>query len=302
MDPNIPQGSIYDSPQLQSARGAYEGASRAATTAESEGISLPDRLRETLTKKFSTDNPLIAGRESALKNYLTVGASAPLDYTHTSAGGKSDVIYNPLQQAALIQGRRAGATAPLATSNYLLGVAQGGIGEVTDATSRANQAMTTQLMGEANLKRQSYTDILTELSQRAEEARYQAQLQAEQERFQAEQQFQREQLQAESERSDRVFDLGKFTDERDFNEKVRQFNVSEANNLKKSAAGVGSTAEIEALKAIFGLDKPPTPVQNKTSKTGAVNYSANSPQMSSPKGTIVGNWISEGNFWTPIIN
>lgn len=201
MNPTTPQ-SYYDDPKLTQARTAYETAERAATSAQSAETKLPDMLREALTKKFSADNPLVQNRESALQNYLTVNAQAPLDVTHKSAGGLSDVIYSPLEQSALIERKRASATAPLSTANYLLQLAEGGMGNIIDAGTRAAQAQTIQRQGEAKLKRQSYTDILDELSRKADEA----------------------------------------WREKEFNEKVRQFNVSQSN--KGSGTAQDKTSEV----------------------------------------------------------
>lgn len=197
--------SIYDDPNLQSARTAYEGAQRQATETEASAMSLPTMLKDALTKKFATpDNPLVAGRERALKDYLTVSESAPLDVTHKSAGGRADVVYTPLEQSSIIGAKRAGAVAPLSTANYLLGLAEGGISDTIDSASRAAGAEATRSQGRATLARQSYMDILNELAGKAEEA----------------------------------------WKEKEFNEGVRQFNVSQANK------NLGSVDEQKATAAL----------------------------------------------------
>lgn len=162
--------SIYDDPRLAAAQGQAQQAQAALGTAEQSDTTLPDMLRDALTKKFSSDNPLYKERESALSRYMTETTQAPLDYTHTSAGGKSDVVYSPLEQANLIQQRKAGAVAPLTTANDLLALITGGIDTTIDAASRASQAKVQGLRSTAELKRQNYTDILGELSARADEA------------------------------------------------------------------------------------------------------------------------------------
>lgn len=166
MDPT----AIYNDPRLTQAKTAYESATRRATSTESSAMSLPDILKDTLTKKFSQDNPLIQGRERALQGYLQATTQAPLDVAPQLAGGNAPVIYNPLEQANLIQGRRAAATAPLASANYLLDIARGGIGDIIDASSRAAQAETVKQRGAAQIARTSYEDILNELSAKAEAA------------------------------------------------------------------------------------------------------------------------------------
>ena len=162
--------SFYDSPQLTQAReGAYQ-ATQKANTEEQAGMTLADSLREALTKKFSTANPLVQDRESSLSGYLSGVEQAPLSVTPRSAGGQSDVVYTPQEQAALIAGRRAVPTAKLATSNFLLGLGTGGIEDVVGSTSRAHEAYTKGLRGNAELANTRYKDILGELSARAEEA------------------------------------------------------------------------------------------------------------------------------------
>jgi hypothetical protein len=201
MDPNATP-SPYDNPALQSARTAYEGASKTATTAEVAGYSLPDQLRSALNAKFSKDNPMVQDRESALTNYLNTTTSAPLSVTPTSAGGTSPVILNPLQQADLIQRKKSSALSGLTTANDLLGLATGGVNNIVDSASRAYQGQVAQKQGAAKIAGDSYTSLLNELSARADQA------------------FQ----------------------EKQFNENVRQFDVSQAN--KGGTATQDKTAEV----------------------------------------------------------
>lgn len=162
--------SYLDDPQLQTARSEYETAAKRATSAQSQSIALPDMLKDALNKKFSQNHPLVQQRESALKEYLDATTSAPLSVTAQSAGGTAPVIYNPLQQADLIQRRRSIPTARLATSNYLLNLAQGGVGEQIESAARGAESITRQLLGEAELKRGTYEDLFKELSTRDEQA------------------------------------------------------------------------------------------------------------------------------------
>ncbi len=162
--------NAFNDPRLQELRTASETATKGLTADVQAGYSLPDMLREALNKKFSTDNPLMQTREGQLKTYMGETTQAPLDYTAKSAGGLSDIVYNPLQQANLIQQRRAGALAPLTSTNTLLGLQTGGINDIIDAATRAYSGYTAGEKGKAELTRQSYTDYLTELSKKADEA------------------------------------------------------------------------------------------------------------------------------------
>jgi hypothetical protein len=90
--------------------------------------------------------------------------------TAKSAGGNSDVIYNPEQQANLIQQYRSPSIAHLATLNDLLNLSTGGIENIIGATSRADQGAVAGMNADAQTKNQTYQDLLTELSKKAEEA------------------------------------------------------------------------------------------------------------------------------------
>lgn len=184
---NPTTSSVYDNPALGQARSGYETAANSAVNAQATQASLPDMLKDALTKKFSMNNPQVANRESLATNYLNTTTQAPLDYTARSAGGNSDVIYNPLQQANLINTRRNTALSPLLSANYLLDLSSGGIQNVIDSTSRAHQGLVSQLEGQANIKRNSYQDLLSELQGRAQET--QAQVEAEENRRRYDQEF-----------------------------------------------------------------------------------------------------------------
>lgn len=175
--------STYDNPQLQQARTQAQGAQQTANAAATADMTLPDMLREALTKKFSTNNPIVAQREGALQNYLNTTTQAPLDVAPQSVGGNAPVVFNPLQQANLIQQKRSAALAPLASLNDLFGLQTGGLENTIGVASRAHQAETQGLQQNAQLARQNYEDILTELSKKAEEANQQNQLALEAQRI-----------------------------------------------------------------------------------------------------------------------
>lgn len=162
---------LFNNPALAQAQNQYQQASQQALSSEQQDYTLPQMLRDALNKKFSTDNPLVQNRESALQNYLQ---SIPQSQASVLPQNNNGVILDPIQQANLIQARQGAALAPLATSNYLLGLSTGGIGDVISAAAAAHQGQTKGLQGRAELARQSYTDILSQLSQRAQLAMEQA--------------------------------------------------------------------------------------------------------------------------------
>lgn len=161
--------SVFDDPSLQEARSSAQTASKTALDAQTGDLTLADQLREALNKKFSTSNPLMAEREQATQNYLTSSTEAPLRVTPRSAGGMSDVVYSPLQQANLIQQYRAPGIARLGTLNDLLGLQTGGVDNIIGSTSRASQAQTQGLVNTATLAQQQYKNLLEELTSRAAE-------------------------------------------------------------------------------------------------------------------------------------
>lgn len=158
----------YNTPEVSQAKQTAQQSSATASQAAQSSTTLPDMLRDTLTKKFE-GNPLYGQRETAVENYLNTSTKAPLDYTHTSAGGNSNVIYDPMQQSNLIQGARSNALSPITTLNSLLGLEYGGMENIINATSRAGQAQAMGLQNQAQLDRQSYTDLLDVIGKQSDE-------------------------------------------------------------------------------------------------------------------------------------
>ncbi len=168
--------SLYDNPDLTTARDASTQATTNATNLAGQAQSLPDILHQALVQKFTDANPLYTQRESAAKNFLTTYTQAPLDYTSKTAGGNSDVIYNPAQMQNLIQARRAGALAPLTTANSQLDLATGGLGNIVDSAKNVYSGIVQKAQGDATAKRQNYEDILNETEKRQAEQQAQQEL------------------------------------------------------------------------------------------------------------------------------
>lgn len=114
-------------------------------------------LRDALVKKFSTNNPLIQQRQSALSNFLSSPEEAMEKYAQpqnvTIGGGQvpapgqnpvgeqvtvPNVYLSPLQQRSLYSRHVANKFAPLSTLNDLLQLQSGGIEQVL---SQANRGM-----------------------------------------------------------------------------------------------------------------------------------------------------------------
>jgi len=164
--------SIYDDPRLKAAADAYGSAAQGANSSQAAEYSLPQMLKDALTKKFA-DNPMVQARQNALENYLNVSGSQSSVLPENNGG----VIFNPNQQADLLNKRKNAAVAPLATDNYLLGLQSGSITDVINAAANAAHAITQSQQGKADIARNQYSDILNELSKKADEAYRQQQLQ-----------------------------------------------------------------------------------------------------------------------------
>src|SRR3990167_287497 len=181
----------YNSPELAQASGTSQQAVSAYSQAETNAATLPDMLKEALDKKFSENNPLIQGREAALKDYMTVAETAPQSVLPENNQG---MIFNPLEQAGMIAGRRAGAFAPITSYNTMIGWQQGGIQNIIEKVTKMYEAQARKAALAAEQARQKYQDILALIGDKSEQAKK----------------------------------------DRTFQEQVRQFNIEEARKGKES--------------------------------------------------------------------
>ncbi len=121
----------------------------------------PKLLRDALVKKFSTSNPLIQQRQTALTNFLASPEEAIQKYSQpqnvTIGGGQvpppgqnpvgeqvtvPNVYLSPTQQRALYSREVANKFAPLSTLNDLLMLQSGGIENVIGGVTQGLQAQT----------------------------------------------------------------------------------------------------------------------------------------------------------------
>lgn len=157
----------YNDPGLQTAQQASTQAGQAYQTAVKNAGTLPDMLYDTLNKKFTENNPLYAQRETALKNYMTVGETAPLDVLPENNQG---MVFSPIEQAGMIAGKRADALAPITSLNELIGYQFGGIENIVDRTARMYDALAKAAQVEYENKRNSYRDLLELVGAKASQA------------------------------------------------------------------------------------------------------------------------------------
>ena len=190
MDPNVQ--NYYNTPELAQARQSATQTQQEASEYAAKSTALPDLLREALAKKFSTNNPLYAQRETALQNYMRESEAAPLTVTPEANQGR---VFNPQEQAAMIAGRRGAALAPITSLNEMLGTAYGGLDNIIDAATRSYQALAGVKNAKAQAARQNLEDLLNMAQAQQGQSNY----------------------------------------ERDFAEKIRQFNIEEARKGKEDS-------------------------------------------------------------------
>jgi hypothetical protein len=167
-------------------------------------------------------------------------------------------VWSPNQQADIINKTENAALTPVSFLNMLLGLSTGGIQNVIDATGRANQADVIKKQG-AVTNAQSALDNLMKLMQLKDASA---------------------------------------TDARDYAEKVREFNASQANNVSSSdilsqlsdllGGGTNNTSTVK------------TPTEPKpTQKPGQSGIPANINTLySSPQGQWIFDWST--NDWYPV--
>src|SRR3990167_5018091 len=113
----------------------------AANQAISFKEQLPDlaqKLREALTSKFTTANPLYAQRESAQQEFLNAPSKARADISQMQQ--TSGIPLSPTQQESITSGRRSAAFAPLSSANLMLGGAFGGLENIIGGGVKAFEA------------------------------------------------------------------------------------------------------------------------------------------------------------------
>lgn len=130
-----------------------------ANTTAASALTLPDILKDALTKKFGTDNPLMQQRGTALQNFLTAGTTDK----YSNPANNNNVVYSPTQQRSLEATDRAAAVVPLVNLNDIISQGYGGIGNVVDSASRAYQANAKVEEGKATLSQNKYLDALDNL-------------------------------------------------------------------------------------------------------------------------------------------
>ena len=167
MNPTNP--NYYQDPRIAEAQAKAKSTQETYASAAANDITLPDLLKSALTKKFSTDNPLIRDIEGARTDVLNSFTGSQASVLPQNNNG---MIFSPTQQADLIQRYRSPSVSRLSTLNDLFGLNVGGIQNVVGETSRASQAQTALKKGAADSAQNDLKSLLDLLELQQGQANY----------------------------------------------------------------------------------------------------------------------------------
>lgn len=233
MNPNGFQ-SIYNDPNLASAKATAQTASQNALSSEVAGMQLPDMLRQALTAKFTEQNPLIQEMGTARQDVMNSFTGAPLSVLPQNNNG---MIFNPTQQADLIQRQRSAPIARLSTLNDLFGLNVGGIQNVIDSTGRAFGAQTKAVQGQAELAQNKVSQLLQELQLKLAEQQQWKQEQEQLRQLRLEQDRERK----EQERWEKEFAENTRRYGLDYAMKLQEFDLSKQKESRLGSGGGGGS-------------------------------------------------------------
>lgn len=134
---------------------------QSVSDAYAQQADLPTLLRETLTKKFSRNNPLFQHRDQAVQNLMNVDDQAYSEFaqpqTVTIGGGQQvapganpvgdqatvdNVYLSPSQQQATLRARTASRLTPVMALNDLIYATTGGLNNIIKDTTEAYKGET----------------------------------------------------------------------------------------------------------------------------------------------------------------
>ncbi|MFA7000360.1 MAG: hypothetical protein WC241_04590 [Candidatus Paceibacterota bacterium] len=152
---------------IESARNTATTAAQTASDYSAAGNTLADELRKAVGERYAQSD---IAKEAATNrsNYLVAAPQARADVLGLVKGGS---ILSPTQQNAILAAKRASAIAPLMGSNLMEQAAYGTMEDLINAGVNSWNAQTQALQGTANITQNSYTSMLNELLQKAQEER-----------------------------------------------------------------------------------------------------------------------------------
>lgn len=135
---------------IQSAEQRAQALEQKALQYQASGITMADKLKEAVSARYSTSNPIVQQRDAAAQTALTSSDRARADLSKTIAGG---AILSPTQQQSILTQRNVSDIIPLASLNEILQRQYGGMDDSIDAATRAFQAESGLVTGQAGLAR-----------------------------------------------------------------------------------------------------------------------------------------------------
>jgi len=163
--------SLYSDPALASAQSAVTSANADYTDAAATQATLPDLLKQALTAKFTTDNPMISDLNTARTNFLNTNTSAPLSVMAPNNGG---YVWSPNQQSDIINKTQNAALSPISFLNDLLGLSTGGIQNIIDSTGRAYGADVLKKKGAVDTAQSTFQNLLDVLKAKEQSRQFDA--------------------------------------------------------------------------------------------------------------------------------
>lgn len=183
METTLPQNVV-------DARSASQNAMGVLGQFNSKGFTIEDELKRTVQEALNYNKDLIDMRSTQLADYIAAPANANVRYgvqqfsTGDKAGQENpDFVWNPFERNKLIQGAIGQAMIPFSTTNTLLGMREGQVGDLVNAGTRAFQASQAAAQAQAAQAQQYYSDVLGEFTTMQDIAYRQAQINQEQQRI-----------------------------------------------------------------------------------------------------------------------
>lgn len=144
---------------LDTARSNAQGAATNALNWQTGGLTLADELRKAIGERFE-ESDVAKQSATARSNFLAAAPQARADILSLIQGGS---ILSPTQQNAIMASKRAAALAPVMGTNVLQEAQFGTLEDLINAGTNAWNAQATNARGVADIARQGYSDLLSEL-------------------------------------------------------------------------------------------------------------------------------------------
>lgn len=142
----------YNTPEIQEAQKASQGASQNAVNYASAASLLPDKLKQAIQEKLNYNKDIIEQKNRAQSEYFAAPSAAREKYQD---------IWNPFQREALVSKARTNAYLPYANMVDIQNQRMGTIADIINAGTGAFGSAVTAAQGGAELARQNWADLIT---------------------------------------------------------------------------------------------------------------------------------------------